>query len=309
MKIFKIISLLSVMFLSMITISSHAVKPLISATNGLLQTKGTYFTVKPDYRECISPICGGWFVNAVNHKHLKCPDGSISKECYVGTNIINIPNLTLEQINQLKNAMNQSNVLIKGYISNTKDYGLLTITSAWLSATKQKPKGAFLSISDNNIRCVTYPCPSIDGLLLNKNIHKSLASYDLNAVSATKSQLAIAHAVVAKGNGLHISGTYINASGPAGMAHGIVASQFYLKLENTAPKFCRPTGCAGEICSNSDVQSICVWKPEYACYRSASCAAQANGDCGWVMDNELRRCLNSTVNELFLQQNIDSIDR
>jgi len=44
------------------------------------------------------------------------------------------------------------------------------------------------------------------------------------------------------------------------------------------------------------VITTCEWRPEYACYRNTSCSAQSNGDCGWVMDDELRRCLaNSAI--------------
>ncbi|MFQ5751274.1 MAG: hypothetical protein ACE5HI_04690 [bacterium] len=56
---------------------------------------------------------------------------------------------------------------------------------------------------------------------------------------------------------------------------------------------CRPTGCSGEICADKDmpVFSICLWKPEYACYRDAKCERQPDGECGWTKTLDLLSCL------------------
>ena len=57
----------------------------------------------------------------------------------------------------------------------------------------------------------------------------------------------------------------------------------------TAP--CRPAGCSGQICADSDVASTCEWREEYACYRGATCERQPGGQCGWTPTPELRACL------------------
>jgi eight-cysteine-cluster-containing protein len=54
---------------------------------------------------------------------------------------------------------------------------------------------------------------------------------------------------------------------------------------------CRATGCSGTVCSAEDVVTTCEFRPEYACYQSATCAAQADGQCGWTMTPELEACL------------------
>jgi hypothetical protein len=59
---------------------------------------------------------------------------------------------------------------------------------------------------------------------------------------------------------------------------------------------CAVGGCSGELCydpSLGDGISICIWKPEYACYQSASCERQSSGACGWTMTAELSSCLAS----------------
>jgi hypothetical protein len=59
---------------------------------------------------------------------------------------------------------------------------------------------------------------------------------------------------------------------------------------------CRPTGCSGQVCADEDVITTCEFRPEYACYRDATCERQADGRCGWTMTTELRSCLDASVN-------------
>jgi hypothetical protein len=55
---------------------------------------------------------------------------------------------------------------------------------------------------------------------------------------------------------------------------------------------CFVGGCSSHICSDrDDVISTCEWRPQYACYRSATCERQANGQCGWTMTSALQQCL------------------
>jgi len=56
---------------------------------------------------------------------------------------------------------------------------------------------------------------------------------------------------------------------------------------------CRPTGCSGEICADKDTPqfSICLWNPEYTCYKDAVCERRSNGECGWTPTPELQSCL------------------
>jgi len=56
---------------------------------------------------------------------------------------------------------------------------------------------------------------------------------------------------------------------------------------------CRTTGCSGEICSDKDVVSACIFRPEFICYKSARCERQVNGSCGWTETSALKLCLNA----------------
>ncbi len=52
-------------------------------------------------------------------------------------------------------------------------------------------------------------------------------------------------------------------------------------------------GCSGQLCieEGDDGVSTCEFREEYACYGSASCERQADGQCGWTQTDELTSCL------------------
>ena len=56
---------------------------------------------------------------------------------------------------------------------------------------------------------------------------------------------------------------------------------------------CKKTGCSGEICSDQDIASTCEFKASYACYQTATCEPQGNGQCGFTPTAALTQCLAS----------------
>lgn len=54
---------------------------------------------------------------------------------------------------------------------------------------------------------------------------------------------------------------------------------------------CIVTGCSGQVCADEEVMTACIFLPEYACYRSATCTRQASGECGWTETPALTACL------------------
>lgn len=56
-------------------------------------------------------------------------------------------------------------------------------------------------------------------------------------------------------------------------------------------KQCVVTGCSHEICSSQQVTSACIYQPQFACYQSAKCEVQTNGECGWTATPEFLSCL------------------
>ncbi|PJE50490.1 MAG: hypothetical protein COV29_03725 [Candidatus Yanofskybacteria bacterium CG10_big_fil_rev_8_21_14_0_10_36_16] len=54
---------------------------------------------------------------------------------------------------------------------------------------------------------------------------------------------------------------------------------------------CIVTGCSGQVCADEEMITTCEYLPEYACYKTATCERQSNGECEWTMTEELTECL------------------
>ncbi|MFA6511883.1 MAG: hypothetical protein WCV86_02030 [Patescibacteria group bacterium] len=73
-----------------------------------------------------------------------------------------------------------------------------------------------------------------------------------------------------------------------------------LKTEETPPITettlapCIKTGCSGQVCSDEEIITDCVYKQEYACYQDATCERQPSGECGWTLTPNLIQCLEAT---------------
>ena len=60
-----------------------------------------------------------------------------------------------------------------------------------------------------------------------------------------------------------------------------------------AASTCEAGGCSGTACSEPGKQVIttCEYKAEYACYQSARCERQSDGQCRWTQSADLVACL------------------
>jgi len=54
---------------------------------------------------------------------------------------------------------------------------------------------------------------------------------------------------------------------------------------------CQKRGCSGEMCTDLDLASTCEWRPEFACYATATCERQENGQCGFTKTPAFDACL------------------
>jgi len=63
------------------------------------------------------------------------------------------------------------------------------------------------------------------------------------------------------------------------------------KFLNQEKADCKVTGCSGQICSDEDAITTCEWQEQYACYKTAKCERQADGECGWTKTDQLTKCL------------------
>ncbi len=52
-------------------------------------------------------------------------------------------------------------------------------------------------------------------------------------------------------------------------------------------------GCSSQVCTDrNDIITTCEMRPEYECYRGATCERQPSGACGWTPTLELTACIN-----------------
>jgi len=60
---------------------------------------------------------------------------------------------------------------------------------------------------------------------------------------------------------------------------------------------CIRGGCSGELCVSPDspiLDTICVFREEYACYQNATCERQPDDSCGWTPTADLSACLSTS---------------
>lgn len=70
-----------------------------------------------------------------------------------------------------------------------------------------------------------------------------------------------------------------------------VALQSSLVPNNPKGK-CYVGGCSAQVCSDQPgAISTCEYRPEYACYQTATCERQQTGVCGWTENVSLTACL------------------
>lgn len=73
-----------------------------------------------------------------------------------------------------------------------------------------------------------------------------------------------------------------------------VARSIPLPTSNVPTADCVIGGCSGELCvdpKSGQGISNCIYRAEFACYKSATCGRQADGSCGWTQTDALKTCL------------------
>jgi len=263
----------------------------------------TFYFVKPDLRRCAAPMCGGIFYRLANATTTRCFDGSKADECYAASSDfskLGLGELGMAKVNDALNAdaFGAGGHLLLRATVVSKDYGALghfaelRATEAWLSQGPNEMAGPLAKIEDSGVRCITYPCPSLRERKLNSAIRYDIAELQWDKSGASDRLVGTAMDRMHT-DGLIVSGYRTTVSGPAGDAKARSVTQFWLRAtDESSAKQCYVGGCSAQICSEQEgVISTCEWKPEYACYHTATCEVQADGNCGWTQTAELQACL------------------
>jgi hypothetical protein len=253
----------------------------------------TFYEIRPDYRRCSFPHCGGFFVSRANRSSTRCEDGAYADECYVATLDTLELGLNDAQLDQLHTAIGARSALLRGQIHDdtaVPGFGAFVATEAWTAGPSIESEGVFVQVADNGVRCFAAPCESFTERKLNSNLQAAIAGVDFTDTGATEQELEPAYTALHH-TSLIARGYRDYTSGPAGTARMRTATQFFTQLFPLAAGSCFATGCSGQICADRDVASTCEWRPEYACYDTARCEMQADGGCGWTQTAELEACL------------------
>ncbi len=200
---------------------SHSLKQ--AATHeGEFDPRG-YFTFRPDYRKCASPLCGGLFVKAVNQKLTRCANGRLQEECYVAT-IRSQDDLDFTGASLLKGRIRSQTYPGFGNL------GAFQLQAAYSSATDNAGSGKFVGLENNGLVCITSPCFSTDQYQLNSNKMRVISGLDLEQLGASEEIISKAWAIMAEGGVLIASGVNKQVAELAGTGVTFVVDQIYFPL-------------------------------------------------------------------------------
>lgn len=199
----------------------------------------TFFTATQDLRKCVSPLCGGIYVKAVNQRLTRCADGKRKRQCYIGT-----PNWEELGFNPFAYAGGTdpfTPILLKGDISAlvTNPYGNLgefTAQAAYRPATNNPTRGRFVALLNKGIYCITSPCFSTDEFILNKDKTRVISGFDLNPTGATQEDVNAAYNEYANERAIIATGYNKRQQELHGVGVSFIANQFYLPIN--WPKTC-----------------------------------------------------------------------
>jgi eight-cysteine-cluster-containing protein len=304
------LSLLTGLFLAAAACSSPALDDELAGeetgegAEGKADGEGTYtyFHARADFRRCMSPLCGGMWVERANRSTTRCADGQYEDDCYVAE--VDYSSLHLDEtgLGEVHMAANAGKLLLRGKIKK-KEYddfgnlGVFVASEAWIGRGEGELDGVVARIEPLHIECITYPCASATERKLNSSARAQISGLDWSPSGASEETIAATLAALDGGAGLFVAGNRAWEQGPAGRGKLRTVTQFWTApAKGETPADCIVSGCSGEICADEDMASICLYRPEYVCYETATCGRLEDGSCGWSGEG-LAECLAQFADE------------
>lgn len=208
------------------------------AMSATAKAEPAYFIVtRVDLRKCAHPMCGGYFVKAVNSPSTRCADGTLAKECHALELDTRALGWSDEQRAKFEASFSQGRALVKGALA-TQPRGLasaevLRVSQAWQGqGSGKRPIGTFYSLRNNGIVCIQAPCPSLSLTRLNRPApERNIDAVDFGLAHAPDSAIQAAWAHLEQGPilvaGAVLPFTAGGLQGPV-QGHRLLASEFYL---------------------------------------------------------------------------------
>lgn len=190
-----------------------------------------------DARKCAYPLCGGYFVKAVNSPVTRCADGKLARECHAVELDTRALGWSDEQRARFEASFGQGKALVKGAIE-PQPRGLYTgevlrVTEAWQGqGGNPRPLGSFYSLKNNGIVCIQAPCPSFSLSKLNRaTTERTIDTADFSPARASAEAVQAAWAALSEGPILTVGAVVpFPSGGLQGTVYGskLLASEFYL---------------------------------------------------------------------------------
>lgn len=197
-----------------------------------------YFIVtRVDARKCAYPVCGGYFVKAVNSSLTRCADGKLARECHAVELDTRALGWSDEQRTKFEASFGTGKALVKGALE-PQPRGLYTgevlrVTEAWQGqGGNKRPLGTFFSLKNNGIVCIQAPCPSFSLNALNRpDSERTIDTPDFSPARASDEAVKAAWAALEQGPILTAGAVVpFPTGGLQGTVYGrkLLASEFYL---------------------------------------------------------------------------------
>jgi len=279
------------------------------ADEGAVDGAYTYFAISADMRKCSAPACGGFFVSRLNRSTTTCHDGSVAAACYAPELDWSEAGLQASETKQqLIDAASRSALqadtggvfaIVRGRMAPTNstpqpELGRFIVTEAWVADGDTMASGVFVKVHDTGVVCITNPCPSLEEKGLNEGRSAIIGSIDFDAASLADDQVeSLTNAMFTSPSGIIIAGDrFFTTENGQKVKNRTATAAFHRLADAPAQGACFVGGCSSEVCSDQEgVITTCEFHPEYACYQSATCARQADGNCGWTQTAELQACI------------------
>lgn len=189
----------------------------------------SYFTARPDYRKCVAPLCGGYYVKKVNKKRTRCADGTKQAECYVAELDFkykneNFSNTSFSNLTPLLLAGSLTSKNFEGF----GELGVFNATDVQYAASPETAMGRFFGVENNGVMCITTPCFSYELSVLNRDRSKGISAINFDKSGADPADIERAQALLASGVTLYASGRNKRYKGFSGKGVEFVVNQFYL---------------------------------------------------------------------------------
>jgi hypothetical protein len=216
---------------------AHAQTSAADTPDRLAAPQSVLIVTHVDARKCMYPLCGGYFVKAVNQALTRCADGTMAKECHAVEIDSTALGWTPEQQASFESSFAKGYALVKGAITpqprGQYTGEVLRLSQAWQGQALHKPLGTFYGVHSTGIVCIKAPCPSLETQALNSTAKPINPDLNLSTAGAPPASVDAALQALGTPEGILVAGAilpvrYSSLSGSGALGTRLLASEFYL---------------------------------------------------------------------------------